>query len=309
MAEDILRVSGLTKHFGPARAGFTAVDNISFSVGEGEIVGLLGRNGAGKTTTISMLLGLLTPTSGTIRVFGKDLQKHREEILGEVNFSSAYINFPFRLTVRENLHIFALLYDVADRKRRVEEVMDLFGVRDIADKTYVYLSSGQQTRVHLAKSFINSPRILFLDEPTAALDPDVADSVRKLLVDMQKKFRMTILLTSHNMAEVEEICDRVLFIDHGKIVAEDTPEGLAASITGTKIHLMVKDGMKRTLRYCQEHQFDARQEGRYVTVTLAEEEIVYFLSFLAEKSIAYQEISIDRPTLEDYFLEKIRHTS
>ncbi len=305
MADNIIEVKNLTKRFGV----FTAVDNISFSVKEGEIVGLLGRDGAGKTTTISMLLGLLTPTSGIITVFGKDLQKHREEILQEVNFSSAYINFPSRLTVRENLNIFSLLYDVPDRKRRIDEVLNLFGITDIADKTYLYLSSGQQTRVHLAKAFINKPRILFLDEPTAALDPDVADTVRKLLMDMQRKFTMTVLLTSHNMAEVEEVCDRVLFIDHGRIVAEDTPEGLAGNITGTKIHLMIKDGLKRTIKYCQEHTFTVEQSGRYMTVSLTEEEIIYFLTFLAEKGIVYQEISIDRPTLEDYFLEQIRSTS
>lgn len=304
MAKNILEIKDLTKRFD----AFTAVDNISFSVKEGEIVGLLGRNGAGKTTTISMLLGLLTPTSGMITVFGKDLQKHREEILQEVNFSSAYINFPSRLTIKENLNIFSLLYDVPERKNRIEEVLHLFGITDIADKTYLYLSSGQQTRVHLAKAFINKPRILFLDEPTAALDPDVADSVRKLLMEMQRKFNMTVLLTSHNMAEVEEVCDRVFFIDHGRIVAEDTPEGLAGSITGTKIHLMIKDGMKRTIKYCQEHKFTVEQRGRYMTVSLTEEEIVYFLTFLAEKEIVYQEISIDRPTLEDYFLEQIRDT-
>lgn len=302
MVPPILEVTHLTKKFG----NFTAVDDISFSVSEGEIVGLLGRNGAGKTTTISMLLGLLTPTHGSIRVFGKDLEKHRVEILEQVNFSSAYINFPLVLTPRENLNVFALLYDIPDRKTRIEEVIHLFGIEPFADKRYVYLSSGQQTRVHLAKAFLNRPRMLFLDEPTAALDPDIADTVRKLIVSMQKKDQMTVLLTSHNMAEVEEVCDRVLFIDHGKLIVEDTPEGLAGSISSATVNLMVTDGLKRTLRFCREHGFKAQEEGRYVSVTLTEEDIVYFLSFLAEHEIKYKEISIDRPTLEDYFLQQMR---
>ncbi len=306
MPHAVLEVRHLTKRFGPPGTGVTAVDDISFSVKEGEIVGMLGRNGAGKTTTVSMLMGLLTPTSGEIRIFGRDFETHREELLGQVNFSSAYINFPYMLTVRENLEIFAMLYDVPDRRKRVEDVIRLFEIEQLATKQYLYLSAGQQARVHLAKAVINTPRILFLDEPTAALDPNIADIVRKLIISMQKKQRMTVLLTSHNMAEVEEICDRVLFIDNGVLIAQDTPYGLAKRITKTTINLMIKDGMKRTLEYCKKHGFVAKQEGRYVTIPLSEEDIVYFLTFLAERNIVYEEISIDRPTLEDFFLEHAR---
>jgi len=306
MEEAIITVQHLTKRFGSRVGGPTAVDDISFTVNKGEIVGILGRNGAGKTTTISMLLGLLTPTSGTIHIFGKDIVTKREEILREVNFSSAYINFPPRLSVLENLTVFSLLYDIPNRQKRIAEVIRLFGIEDLAHRQYLYLSSGQETRVHLAKAFLNTPRILFLDEPTAALDPDVADSVRKLLISLQKRENMTVLLTSHNMAEVEEVCDRALFIDHGKLIAEDSPYALANRITQTTIHFLIKDGLKRTLAYCREHQFDATQEGRYLTVTLSDDEIVYFLTFLAERGITYQEISIDRPDLEDFFLEQTR---
>lgn len=298
----VINVTKLSKTF----SSFIAVNNISFSVKQGEIVGLLGQNGAGKTTTVSMLLGLLTPTEGTIEIFGKDLEKHRIRILKEVNFSSAYINFPSKLTVAENLDIFAMLYDIPDRKKRVAEVMEMFEIPDLARKQYLYLSSGQQTRIHLAKAFLNRPKLLVLDEPTAALDPDIAAMVRKLILEMQKKHDLTVLLTSHNMAEVEEICDRVLFIDHGKIIAEDTPEGLAKRISSTTVRLLIKDGLKRTLEYCNKNKFTARIEGRSLAVNLTDEEIVYFLSFLAERGIQYQEISIDRPTLEDYFLEQTR---
>lgn len=299
---EILEVKNLTKTFG----NVTAVDDISFSVSEGEIVGLLGRNGAGKTTTIAMLLGLLTPTAGTITVLGRDFLRHRVDILRQVNFSSAYINFPSVLSARENLRVFAYLYDVADRNKRVEEVIELFDIGSFADTRYLYLSSGQQARVHLAKAFLNQPRILFLDEPTSSLDPDIADTVRTLIVSTQKQYRMSVLLTSHNMAEVEEMCDRVLLIDRGKLIAEDTPEDLAKQIKQTVVRLMITDGMKRTLTYCQEHDFAVRQEGRYLTADLSEEEIVYFLTFLAERGIQYQEISIDRPTLEDWFLQEVR---
>ncbi len=302
--EFILEVKNLIKHFGPPAGGFTAVDGISFTVKEGEIVGFLGRNGAGKTTTISMLMGLLTPTSGTITVFGKDLQKHREEILTQVNYSSAYINFPRRLSVYENLKIFAYLYDIPNRKKRIEEVIDLFNLVPLRNTQYNLLSAGQQTRVHVAKAFLNTPKILFLDEPTAALDPETAHDVRKLIVDMQKSHKISVLFTSHNMAEVEEICDRVIFIDGGKIIAEDTPWALAGRLTTSKINLLIKDGLKRTLEYAHKHNFSAQQDGRYVTVEIADDDIVYFLNFLSEKGIAYQEISIEPPTLEDYFLQQ-----
>ncbi len=311
--ESIVEVKNLVKRFGSLRqaqgkltGGFTAVDDISFSVHEGEIVGLLGRNGAGKTTTISLLLGLLKPTDGTITVFGKNLETHRVEILTQTNFSSAYIELPSYLNPQEILRVFAYLYDIPQREKRIDEVIELFELKDLCKSWYMNLSSGQQTRIHLAKAFLNKPRILYLDEPTASLDPVIADMVRKLLVDLQKKLHMTVLITSHNMAEVEEVCDRVLFIDHGKLIAEDTPEGLAGRITKTSIRLMIKDGLKRTVEYCNKHKFDAKLEGRYVSITLTEEEIVYFLTFLAEREIKYQEISIDRPTLEDFFLLQSR---
>jgi ABC-2 type transport system ATP-binding protein len=298
----ILRATNLVKKFG----NMVAVNNISFSIMEGEIVGLLGPNGAGKTTTIQMLLGLLLPTHGEITIFGQNLELHRQEILQQINFSSAYINFPSRLTVEENLKIYARLYDLPDINECANWVMQMLNITDLAKQQYLYLSTGQQTRVHLAKAFINHPRILFLDEPTAALDPDIADSLRDLIIDLQKKENLTVFLTSHNMAEVEEVCDRVLFIDHGQVIVEDSPENLAGRITRTTVRLMIKDGLKRTLLFCQKQGFEAAVEGRYLEVNLIEDDIVYFLTFLVEKGISYQEISIDRPTLEDFFLEQAR---
>jgi ABC-2 type transport system ATP-binding protein len=218
----LLTAKNLTKHFGK----FTAVNNISFDIKEGEILGFLGPNGAGKTTTIQMLLGLITPTKGTVKIFGKNFADHKEEILGLVNFSSAYVSLPTNLKVWENLYTFARLYGVKNYKKRVDELVNFFDIEKLMPKMYGSLSSGQATRVNLAKSLLNSPKLLFLDEPTASLDPDIADRTRKFLKEIQKKQKVTILYTTHNMAEVEELCDRAIFINEGRIIEEGTPKKL-----------------------------------------------------------------------------------
>ncbi len=229
--KSIVEVEGLTKVFN----GTTAVDNISFEMYEGEILGLIGPNGAGKTTTLQMLLGLTTPTSGTIRVFGLDLKKNREEILKKVNFSSSYISLPFSLTVRENLTVFARLYGVKGVKERIDGLLDVFEISDIANMPTRRLSSGQITRVCLCKALLNNPRVLFLDEPTASLDPDIADKTRKLLQRIRKESGLSILYTSHNMQEMEELCDRILFMDNGRIIALGRPEEIEAKFQGASL--------------------------------------------------------------------------
>lgn len=285
---------------------YKAVNNISFEIKEGEILGLLGPNGAGKSTTINMLLGLLKPTKGEIKIFGKDLFQNREEILGQMNFSSAYNELPYLLTVRENLQIFGELYGVSNLKQKVEEIIEVFGLGKIAKKTQSSLSAGQKARLNLAKAFINSPRLVLLDEPTASMDPDIADRVRKYLLESQKKFNTTILFTSHNMAEVEEICDRVIFINHGKIVAEDTPEGLAKKIKKIKVNLLIKDGQKRTIAWAKKNNWKASAEGKFVEIEVEEEEVAWLLAGLAEAGVEYSEISINKPSLEDFFLQQSR---
>ncbi|HXI09644.1 MAG TPA: ABC transporter ATP-binding protein [Thermodesulfobacteriota bacterium] len=227
----IVEVEGLTKVFN----GTTAVDNISFEMYEGEILGLIGPNGAGKTTTLQMLLGLTTPTAGTIRVFGLDLKKNREEILKKVNFSSSYISLPFSLTVRENLTVFARLYGVKGVKERIDGLLEVFEISDIANLPTRRLSSGQITRVCLCKALLNNPRVLFLDEPTASLDPDIADKTRKLLQRIRKESGLSILYTSHNMQEMEELCDRILFMDNGRIIALGRPEEIEAKFQGASL--------------------------------------------------------------------------
>jgi ABC-2 type transport system ATP-binding protein len=214
----------LTKRFN----GTVAVDHVSFQIAAGEVVGLLGPNGAGKTTILQMLLGTLLPTSGQIHIMGLDLIRHRETILHQVNFSSSYVSMPTSLTVRENLMVFARLYGLTNPRERVEAVMKLFEIEELRSASGRALSSGQLTRVCLAKAFLNDPRVLFLDEPTASLDPDIADKTRRLLRETRDKNGTTIFYTSHNMQEMEEFCDRIIFLHKGRIIAMDTPKAVLA---------------------------------------------------------------------------------
>jgi ABC-2 type transport system ATP-binding protein len=301
----ILTVSNLVKRFGPTSNEFTAVDDISFDLKEGEILGLLGPNGAGKTTTIQMLLGVLTPTHGTISYFDKDFISNREEILENVNFSSTYTEFPWLLTVKENLTFISYLYSIKDRQARIEHIVDIFNLKHLLNIQIQDLSAGQKTRVNLAKAFINFPKILLLDEPTASLDPEAAKYIRKFLLSERKKFQVSIILTSHNMAEVDEVCDRVIFIDKGKIIADDTPEKLAGSIEISHVELLINDGLKRAIEFCNQNNFVYKVEGRYIIVDVKEREISAFLEGLMKKGTKYDEISIEKPTLEDYFLQVI----
>lgn len=222
--EPALEVRNLTKAFGAVRA----VDDLSFSVPAGSTVGLLGGNGAGKTTTISMLLGLLLPTSGEVRVLGHDLVHDRYAVLHRMNFSSPYVELPHRLTVLQNLTVYAELYGVADAKGRVAELAERLDIADLLDRPAGKLSAGQKTRVALAKALVNRPDLLLLDEPTASLDPDTGDWVRRYLEEYRDETGATILLASHNMAEVERLCDDVLMLRAGRVVDRGSPKDLLA---------------------------------------------------------------------------------
>ena len=204
----------------------TAVDGISFTLGDGSITALLGGNGAGKTTTISMLMGLVIPTSGEARVFGADMARERHNVLHRMNFESPYVDVPMRLTVRQNLEIFARLYGVRDLKGRVAEIAADLRLTELLDRRYGKLSAGQKTRVSLAKALLNEPELLLLDEPTASLDPDTADWVRSKLETYCREQRATLVLASHNMAEVERLADRVIMLENGRIIADETPAEL-----------------------------------------------------------------------------------
>lgn len=216
----IIKINNLVKKFGKT----TAVSGISFEIKAGEITGLLGPNGAGKTTTIQMLLDIITPTTGEVRIFGKNLHQNREEILGRLNFSSPYVNLPYNLTVRENLLTFTRLYGVKNPKKKTDEVAGFFDISNLLPKRTATLSTGQLARLNLAKALLNDPELLLLDEPTSSLDPDIADRVRKLLKSIQKKRGLTMLYTSHNMIEIEELCDRIIFLNKGVITDNGAPQ-------------------------------------------------------------------------------------
>jgi ABC-2 type transport system ATP-binding protein len=205
-----------------------AVDDVSFRIARGSITGLLGGNGAGKTTTIAMIMGLVLPTSGRIRVLGCAMPDQSAEVLGRMNFESPYVDMPMRLTVRQNLSIFGRLYAVENLRERIDKLAAELDLAEFLDRPNGKLSAGQKTRVALAKALINQPELLLLDEPTASLDPDTADWIRRHLETYRKTHGATILLASHNMLEVERLCDRVIIMKRGRIEDDDTPDNIMA---------------------------------------------------------------------------------
>jgi len=218
----VLSVSALRKRFGDK----LAVDGISFAVNHNEIVGLLGPNGAGKTTTINMILGVLEPTAGTILIEGRDVATQRAQALACTNFTAVYAPLPGNLTVYQNLRVFALIYDVKDGAARIEELLEQFELTAFRNVKCGLLSSGEQARAALAKAMLNRPRLLLLDEPTASLDPSKAREIRADIRELARRDGIGVLWTSHNMVEVEEVCDRVLFLSHGAILLEGDPKTL-----------------------------------------------------------------------------------
>ena len=218
----MLTIENLGKKYGD----ITAVDGISFSVARGEIVGLLGPNGAGKTTTINMILGVLEPTSGRILIEDIDLAKHRSRALDRTNFQAVYAPLPGNLTVRQNLRIFGMLYRVKNLTARIETLLAEFDLEKFRDTKCGVLSSGEQTRAALAKAMLNEPRLLLLDEPTASLDPSTAQEIRAKIRDFTTRGSCGVLWTSHNMYEVADVCDRVLFLSRGRILLEGDPKTL-----------------------------------------------------------------------------------
>ncbi|MGH6804924.1 MAG: ABC transporter ATP-binding protein [Methyloceanibacter sp.] len=218
-------VRDLTKVYGT----ITAVDHISFKLQQGATVALLGGNGAGKTTTIAMLLGLVMPTSGEVRVFGADMSKNRGAVAYRLNFQSPYVDLPARLTVRQNLTVYAGLYGIANAAERIAYIAEDLHIEPLLDRPTGKLSAGQKTRVGLAKALLNAPELLLLDEPTASLDPDTADWIRRKLREYAETRGATLLLASHNMAEVERLADRVILLHQGRIIEDETPSALIAT--------------------------------------------------------------------------------
>src|SRR5258705_11767463 len=218
-----------------------AVDDVSFRIARGSIPGLLGGNGAGKTTTIAMIMGLVLPTSGRVQVLGHAMPERSAEVLGRMNFESPYVDMPMRLTVRQNLTIFGRLYAVENLRERIDKLAADLDLGDFLDRANGKLSAGQKTRVALAKALINQPELLLLDEPTASLDPDTADWIRRHLENYRKAHGATILLASHNMLEVERLCDRVIIMKSGRIDDDDTPDRIIAHYNRTTLEEVFLD--------------------------------------------------------------------
>ncbi|MBI4129795.1 ABC transporter ATP-binding protein [Candidatus Roizmanbacteria bacterium] len=303
MHESVLEVSNLYKQFNT----FVAVDKISFSIGRGEVVGLLGPNGAGKTTTIQILMGITTPTSGAIHYFGREFEKHRQYCLQRINFTSAFNSLQGRITPYENLKVFAGLYDVKNEDEKINLLTDRLEIKPFMNIPYNRLSSGQKTRVNLAKSLLNDPALVLMDEPTASLDPDIADKLLTFIEELRQKQQLSILYTSHDMKEVTRICDRVIFLDLGKIVAEDTPLGLTKRIKTARLTLTF-DGVKAPVAtYLAEkniaHSFPRRQ---VVSIDIKEDLIPKVIFGLSNRNVWLTDIDIRKPNLEDVFLDIAR---
>jgi ABC-2 type transport system ATP-binding protein len=283
---------------------FVAVDGISFSLQKGEILGLLGPNGAGKSTTMQMLLGTLTQTNGSISYFGKDFSSHRTEILQHVGYASAYSRLPGRLTVKENLLIYATLYGLSKNVAydRMYELLHYFNATHLMNKQAGELSAGQATRIMLIKTFLANPRIVLLDEPTASLDPDVAYSVRHFLLEQKKKTNVSMILASHDMDEVAEVCDRVLVLKEGVIIAVDTPSHLASTVKTARVIVTIMNGLEQALAYAKEQSYLYTMQDHSLEIHLEEKNISTLLTELGKRSVTYSHISIEKPTLEDYFL-------
>jgi ABC-2 type transport system ATP-binding protein len=230
-AEPAIAVDQLVKVYKTTHA----VDGISFALEPGSVTGLLGGNGAGKTTTIAVIMGLVTPTAGTVKVLGAAMPRQRYQVLHKMNFESPYIDMPHRLTVRQNLKVFGRLYAVDDLEGRIAALAAELDLTEFLDRPTDKLSAGQKTRVALAKALINSPQVLLLDEPTASLDPDTADWVRQHLANYRRTHHATILLASHNMLEVERLCDRVIIMKRGRIEDDDSPDQIMARYNRTTL--------------------------------------------------------------------------
>lgn len=306
----VLKVEKLTKIFTSGLWPFQTpkrhliVNEISFELQKGEILGFLGPNGAGKTTTIQMLLGTLTPTSGKISYFQNDFTKNKIVSLQKIGYASGYERLPSRLTVIDNLDIIGRLYGInqTKRKQQIESLLKFFGIWDLRNRQTGSLSAGQTTRVMLTKAFICEPQIVLLDEPTASLDPDVAHDVRQFIKSQRAENQVSVLITSHNMDEVTELCDRVIILKNGSIFANDTPLKLAQSISKVFVHLNINSKPEQVLAYLQHTKLNHKMISNNLTVEIDEHSISQFLIELSENKISYSHISIDKPTLEDYFL-------
>ncbi len=302
-----LVVQNLRKVY-PGKEKHVAVDGISFHLKAGEILGLLGPNGSGKTTTIQMLLGTLSLSSGSIAYFGKEFYEHRSFVLESITFASAYTSLPWILTPEENLKVVGRLYGMEPKEseRRFGPLLERFGIWEKRKARVSSLSAGQATRLMLVKAFFTEPKIVLLDEPTASLDPEAAREICSFILEQREKTGLSILFTSHKMEEAAALCDRIVFLDKGKIIADDLPKKLAASVSAFRVILLIVDGMKRAVSIAEKMELDHSVDHRTLSVRLDETAIPAFLNEVGKAEIIYSSIKIEEPSLEDYFLRIAR---
>ncbi len=303
VSDPVLTATNLTKTYGE----YTAVNGISFELGRGEILGLLGPNGAGKTTTIQMLLGLTTPDAGEITYFGRDFAKHREYCLARLNFASTYARLQGKLTVRQNLQIYAGLYGIADFPNRLKRLAEILDLTRYLDHLFWHLSSGERTRVILAKALMSKPKILLMDEPTASLDPEIVNTIIDLIQTMRKEEEISIVFTSHNMEEVTRLCDRIMFLYRGNILVTDTPLNLTKMIKRTKLNLTFEGTKTEMTKYLDGHGYaHIFVRPQLVEISLPEEMIPKVLFGITKTELFVSHIEIIRPTMEDVFVSIAR---
>lgn len=304
MQDIILEVKNLVKYYG----NFTAIKGISFVVPKGKVIGLLGPNGAGKTTTIQCLLGITLLDDGTVSYFGKDFAKNRQYCLQKINFASSFNTLLGRISVWENLLVFAHLYNVKNPKEKIRELAQYFEVEDLLSIHFWNLSTGQKTRINLVKSLLNDPELILMDEPTASLDPDIADKTLTLIEKLKRSRNLSILYTSHDMEEVARICDEVIFLDHGTIVAHDTPLGLTKRIPNAQLRLTIDGDKDIAEKFFQEYKQKFIFSSPHIVTIDTEEKLIPKLIFgLSKNNIYITNIEVKKPTLEDVFLQITRN--
>ncbi len=305
----VLKVRDLTKRY-PGTPPYVAVNQISFDLQKGEILGFLGPNGSGKTTTIQMLLGTLLTSEGTIHYFGRDFFLHREEVLQNVSFASTYLSLPYILTVSENLEVLGFLYGLnrKESRQRFNPLLERFGISKYRDCRVSVLSAGQVTRLMMVKAFFIEPKIVLLDEPTASLDPDISRDICDFLLEQREKTGLSILFTSHKMEEVAQVCDRVIFLDKGKIIADDKPENLAKKSAFFKIRLVILEDLQKAVDLAVSFKYLCKSDHRTVEVEMEEAQIPQYLQSLSRLGVVYSAIHIEEPSLDDYFLKIARNS-
>ncbi len=305
---NILTVKNLVKTFNTKEGTLTAVDTVSFSVKKGEIFGLLGVNGAGKSTTLNILSGLISPDSGTIKVFGKDFSKHDEEIKQRFNLATAYYSLSSHVTVLQNLKVYARLYNVEDPEAKIDALAKKFMIAHKYNTKIRSLSSGERSRVVIVKALLNDPELLFLDESTAGLDPDMAELTRQHLIDYNKETGCTIIFTSHYMQEVEKLCDRIAFMNNGKIVKVGSAKELVKELDQQTVRLSFSRHITKARKLLEKKKIKYEQEGNTLTFKIKNrQKIIYpIIREFIHQNITFDDIHLEKPTLEEYFIKESR---